>query len=97
MSGSAPIVEVSWKPTYSDNLMYFLVYKFEKGQPVDVSDPSAIVAKLHYENDETMSYYDKDGRKGDFTYAVTAVSRNNIESPAVSQAVKVTKTAVKTK
>lgn len=52
--------------------MYFLVYKFEKGQPVDVSDPSAIVAKLHYENDETMSYYDKDGRKGDFTYAVTA-------------------------
>ena len=97
VSGSAPIVEVSWKPTYSDNLMYFLVYKFEKGQPVDVSDPSAIVAKLHYENDETMSYYDKQGRKGDFTYAVTAVSRNNIESPAVSQAVKVTKTAVKTK
>lgn len=97
VSGSAPIVEVSWKPTYSDNLMYFLVYKFEKGQPVDVSDPSAIVAKLHYKNDETMSYYDKQGRKGDFTYAVTAVSRNNIESPAVSQAVKVTKTAVKTK
>ena len=46
---------------------------------------------------EAVHQFDKQGRKGDFTYAVTAVSRNNIESPAVSQAVKVTKTAVKTK
>ena len=62
-----------------------------------MSDPSPIVAKLRYENDETMSYYGKQGRKCDFPYAVTAVSRNNNEIPAVSQAVKVTKTTVKTK
>lgn len=97
VNGSQPIVEVSWTPAYSDNLMYFLVYKFEKGQPVDVSDPSAIIAKLHYENDGQMTYYDKQDRKGEFTYAVTAVSRNNVESPAVAETVKVSKSKVKIK
>lgn len=97
VNGSQPIVEVSWTPAYSDNLMYFLVYKFEKGQPVDVSDPSAIIAKLHYQNDGRMTFYDKQNRKGEFTYAVAAVSRNNIESPAVAETVKVSKSKVKVK
>ena len=84
-------------PVYSDNLMYYLVYRFEKGRPVDLSDPSAIVAKLHYDNDARMSFYDRQGRKGEFTYAVTAVSRNNVESPAASLTVKITNTSVKIK
>lgn len=95
--GARAIVEVSWTPVYSDNLMYYLVYKFEKGRPVDLNDPSAIIGKLHYENDTRMSFYDRQGRKGEFTYAVTAVSRNNVESPAVTLTVKVSNSAVKMK
>lgn len=95
VKGSAPIVEISWDANYSDNLNAFLVYKFEKGQPVDLSDPSKIIGRVRYDNNAKGVFYDKSGQKGQFTYAVTALSRNSIESPAVSETVKVTKSAVK--
>lgn len=95
VKGSAPIVEISWDANYSDNLNAFLVYKFEKGQPVDLSDPSKIIGRVRYDNNAKGVFYDKSGQKGQFTYAVTALSRNSIESTAVSETVKVTKSAVK--
>lgn len=94
VSGSAPIVELSWDAVYSDNLNGFVVYKFEKGQPVDISSAENIIAKVRYDNDARKVFYDKQGRKGEFTYVVTALSRNNVESPAVAQTVKVSKTKV---
>ena len=72
-----------------------MVYKFEKGQPVDLSDPSKIIGRVRYDNNAKGVFYDKSGQKGQFTYAVTALSRNSIESTAVSETVKVTKSAVK--
>ena len=95
VKGSAPIVEISWDANYSDNLNAFLVYKFEKGQPVDLSDPSKIIGRVRYDNNAKGVFYDKSGQKGQFTYAVTALSRNSIESTPVSETVKVTKSAVK--
>ena len=71
------------------------MYKFEKGQPVDLSDPSKIIGRVRYDNNAKGVFYDKSAQKGQFTYALTAQSRNSIESTAVSETVKVTKSAVK--
>lgn len=49
--GKAHLVMLSWETVYSDNLMYYLVYRFAKGQAVDLNDPSAIVAKVLYDHD----------------------------------------------
>jgi hypothetical protein len=38
---------------------------------------------------------DKEGAKGEFTYAITTLTRNNVESAPVSKAVKISKSGIK--
>ena len=94
--GKAHLVMLSWETVYSDNLMYYLVYRFAKGQAVDLNDPSAIVAKVLYDHDARKVYLDQEVAAGEYTYVVTALSRNNVESTPVETTVKVSKTKVKT-
>ena len=95
--GMASLVKLSWKTAYSENLRYFLVYRFAKGQAVDLNDPSAIVAKVPYGDQADQTYLDETAAPGEYVYAVTAVSRNNVESPAAEIEVKVSKNKVTTK
>lgn len=94
--GKAHLVMLSWETVYSDNLMYYLVYRFAKGQAVDLEDPSAIVAKVFYDHDARKVYLDQEAAPGEYTYVVTALSRNNVESTPVETTVKVSKTKVTT-
>lgn len=94
--GKAHLVMLSWETVYSDNLMYYLVYRFAKGQAVDLNDPSAIVAKVLYDHDARKVYLDQEAAAGEYTYVVTALSRNNVESTPVKTTVKVSKTKVTT-
>ena len=77
--------------------MNYLVYRFAKGQAVDLSDPSAIIAKIPYGNDKQKTYLDETAGPGEYTYAVTALSRNNVESAPAEIAVKISKTKVTNK
>ena len=95
VAGTQTLCEVSWTPVYSDNLMYFLVYKFPKGVAVDTSNPQYLVGKVWYDNQSVASYIDKEGEKGEFTYAITTLTRNNIESAPVSKTVKISKSGIK--
>ena len=95
VAGTQALCEVSWTPVYSDNLMYFLVYKFPKGVAVDTSNPTYLVGKVWYDNESVARYVDKEGAKGEFTYAITTLTRNNVESAPVSKAVKISKSGIK--
>lgn len=96
-TGMAHLVKLSWDTVYSDNLMNYLVYRFAKGQAVDLNDPSAIIAKIPYGNDKRKTFLDETAGAGEYTYAVTALSRNNVESAPVEITVKVSKTKVTNK
>ena len=89
--GSYSLVDVSWVPFYSDNLMYFLVYKFPKGKKVNTDIPNYIVGKVWYDNETVCHFYDRSADKGEYTYVITAVSRNSVESSPLAKTVKISK------
>jgi len=67
------------KPAKSpkDEVVKFVVYAFEQGKPIDISDASAIVAVTNEKS--IILPYDKGNKK--YTYVVTTMNRYNKESP----------------
>ncbi|MGL5893995.1 MAG: hypothetical protein ACRCZM_05220, partial [Bacteroidales bacterium] len=67
------------KPVKSpmDEVVKYVVYAFEQGKPINISDASAIVAVTNEKS--IILPYDKGNKK--YTYVVTTMNRYNKESP----------------
>lgn len=72
---------ISWNNNAGKEAAYFVVYRFNKGQQVDINDSSAI----RNNGSKAQSYVDKVVmNSGDYTYAVSAVDRLHNESELIS-------------
>lgn len=73
-------VKVVWKePKRTPAAAYYLVYRFDELEEPDTDNPAAIMAKIPA---GSYIYTDRLPCPGVYTYTVTAVSRNGIESNA---------------
>ena len=79
---------ISWEAPKASSEMQkaarYVVYRFKKGEPVDINKAEAIV-----EITGETSYCTKGTEKGAYTYAVTAVDRCNNESAPVKVEVEI--------
>lgn len=57
---------------------YYLIYRFNQGEKMDLTNPAKIIAKVRNNEGEYEEYVDN--KDGDFYYAITALNRNHIES-----------------
>lgn len=82
-------LRVSWQYVVTDDPLqrprYFCVYKFRKGEKVDVTDCSHLLLRT-----ANTSFYDKDyGHSRQYTYVVTSVDAVGNESVPVKKAFKI--------
>lgn len=76
---------ISWNNNAGKETVYFVVYRFNKGQQVDVNDSSAIVTTIRNNGSKAQSYVDRVVmNSGDYTYAVSAVDRLHNESELIA-------------
>ncbi|WP_257144235.1 family 10 glycosylhydrolase [Bacillus cereus] len=76
---------ISWNNNAGKEAAYFVIYRFNKGQLVDVNDSSAIVTTIRNNGSKAQSYVDKVVmNSGDYTYAVSAVDRLHNESELIA-------------
>lgn len=78
-------LRVSWQYAVTDDMLqrprYFCVYKFEKGERVDISDASHLIMKTNQ-----TSFVDTDTQKSSkYTYVVTSIDAVGNESVAVKK------------
>ncbi len=70
---------ITWKATKTDDALQqarsFVVYRFAKDAPVDITDSKAIIAVTY-----VPEYIDGSGNGDEWTYVVTALDRANNES-----------------
>ncbi|PEL82474.1 family 10 glycosylhydrolase [Bacillus wiedmannii] len=75
---------ISWNNNAGKEAAYFVVYRFKKGQHVDVNDSSAIVTTIRNNGSKAQSYVDKVvTNSSDYIYAVSAVDRLHNESELI--------------
>ena len=76
-----------WKPPkgkgWQDEAASYVVYRFEKGEPINIDDPSKIVKVT-----TDCLYMIPAGQSGRFTYVVTALDRMQNESKIAKKKVK---------
>jgi hypothetical protein len=74
-------VLLQWKDTVATNSSYYVVYRFDKDEPLDIDNPSRIMAIVQRKPYAIQSWVDKQTRKRTgYTYAVTAADRLHNES-----------------
>lgn len=84
-------VSLSWEYPDIEQIRYFLLWRFE-GKGAEVENPERIVAKIVPNGSSTICWSDPDVPRGRYTYMVTAVGKNNIESaPACALPLKIKK------
>ena len=76
---------ISWNNNAGKEAAYFVVYRFNKEQQVDVNVPSAIITTIRNNGSKVQSYVDKVAtNSSDYTYAVSAVDRLHNESELIA-------------
>lgn len=79
-------IRVIWKDTVSSPASYYVLYRFKEGDPLDIEDPSHIVATIQRTAYATQSFVDDDTEKRmGYTYVVTGMDRLHNESAPSAQ------------
>lgn len=85
MTNNSNGVAISWNNNADTEAAYFVIYRFNKEQQINVNDPSAIVTTVRNDGSKTQSYVDKVvTNSSDYTYAVSAVDRLHNESELIT-------------
>lgn len=81
-------LKVSWKTINTTDVLqevrYFIVYRFNQGEKIDLTDCSHIVLKTPY-----TEFYETNLLPGKFTYVITAIDACNNESLPARKTVKI--------
>ncbi|MFJ8530352.1 family 10 glycosylhydrolase [Bacillus sp. NPDC094106] len=89
---------ISWNNNAGNDVAYFVVYRFNKGQQIDGNSSSAIVTTIRNNGSKAQSYVDRAvTNSSDYTYAISAVDRLHNESDIVPVSTPEPKPGPKTK
>ncbi|WP_207741087.1 family 10 glycosylhydrolase [Paraclostridium bifermentans] len=84
---TAPKVTINQNQSYNeinisnvDDAKYYVIYRFNNIENIDINDTSKIIAKVHNNGGIKTSYIDKNIIEKDYKYIVTSVDRLHNES-----------------
>lgn len=74
-------IKLEWKDGLSGENRYYVVYRFNEDEEVDVNDPNNIIATVQHKHYSRQSWLDTDVEKRTrYTYVITTVDRLHNES-----------------
>jgi len=74
-------VSLAWQDSTNTDASYYVIYRFEKGNPIFTDNPANIIDIVQRKPSSIQSWVDKSvSKRKIYTYAITAVDRTHNES-----------------